>query len=336
MLRPAAFLASLAALWLALSGAGDAAAQTKLKYAGTQPLTHHNGEGQTRFAARVKELTGGAVEVEVFPAGQLGQARDIPTAIVSGSIDMGFNLTSVWSTDPVSEMNDIPFLFADTAHVAKAWAQDGKLKLAFSAEMEKRGMKTIGIMHFGSLFDFGNNQRLIKAPDDLKGLKIRGYGKLSSEGLRALGASPVVMSPGEMYLGIQNGTIDGAITGVSSLQSRKIWEVTKFSTVTGATYGVMAVNMSLAKWKELKPEHQQALAKAADEVAAWSLKIAGERDKEALEFIKSKGIQVHVVGVAEIPVWRQKFEPAVKAWHARANNDHKALLTWVESIRPKS
>ena len=309
------------------------AADVKLRYAGTLPVKHHNAEGQYMLAKRVKELTKGSVDIEVYPAGQLYKARQIPTAIVSGGAEMGYNLTSVWSTDPVSELNDVPFLFDDAQHAAKAWASDGKLFKAFSAEMEKRGMKTVHVMFYGSLFDFGNNKKQLAGSGDFDGMKIRGYGRLAAEGLRALGASPVVMSPGEMYLAIQRGTIDGAITGVTSLKSRKIWEVVKNATITGATFGVMAVNISKAKWDGLTPEQQKALMTAGEEVFKWSVETSAKRDKEATEFLKSKGVKTLVLSAADKTKWKELFAPAYKAWESRANDEQKALHAWVKSLQ---
>lgn len=329
------FVQTVAVLGLVLGAGATAseAAEVTLRYAGTLPTTHHNAEGQYMFANRVKELTGGAVEIEVYPAGQLYKAREIPTAIVSGGADMGFNLTSVWSTDPVSEIMDIPFLFKDHAHAARAWAPDGQLFKAFAKEMDSRGLKTMHVMFFGSLFDFGNNKRQLKKAGDFDGLKIRGYGRLAAEGLRALGASPVVMSPGEMYLGIQRGTIDGAITGVTSLESRKIWEVVEYATITGATFGVMAVNISKAKWEALSPEHQQALLKAGQEVFEWSVEESAKRDKSSLNFIMEKGVKTYVLTPQDKEEWRKLFKPAYDAWASRANDEHKKLVAWIESVR---
>ena len=315
-----------------LSGASAAIADdVTLRYAGTLPAAHHNGEGQYMLANRVQELTNGSVKIEVYPAGQLYKAREIPTAIVSGGADMGYNLTSVWSTDTVSEINDIPFLFTNHAHAAKAWAPDGELIRAFSKQMESRGMKTVHVMFYGSLFDFGNNKRQMKEASDFDGMKIRGYGRLAAEGLRALGTSPVVMSPGEMYLAIQRGTIDGAITGVTSLKSRKIWEVVKYATITGATFGVMAVNISQTKWDALSKAQQDALLQAGQEVFEWSVAISAKRDTEALEFITEQGVDTLALTADDKEEWRKLFKPAYDAWEKRASAGDKKLLEWVRA-----
>lgn len=312
------------------------AAEVTLRYAGTLPTSHHNAQGQVRLADRVKALTNGEVEIQVFPAGQLYGARDIPTAVVSGGVDMGFNLTSVWSTDPVSEIPDLPFLFADAAHAERCWDPKGPLHRGFAAHMARRRMTLVHTMFFGSLFDFGNNGRAIRTPGDLRGLKIRGYGRLSSEGLRALGASPVVMSPGEMYLAIQRGTIDGAITGVTSLESRKIWEVVKYATITGAAFGIMAVNISTARFNALKPAHRDALMQAGEEVFRWAADESGRRDQASTQFLKDHNVETHVLSAEEKASWSRGFAPAVAAWEGRASAEAKELVAAVQALRTAS
>lgn len=322
---------------LAVSGvislAGATYAQdTTLRFAGTLPTTHHVGEAQYLFAEKVQEKSSGSMEIEVYPAGQLYKAREIPTAIVSGSVDMGFNLTSVWSTDPVSEITDIPFLFRNHEHAAMAWDPEGELYQAFAAEMDKRGMKTVYVMFFGSLFDFGNNVRQVTEQADFEGMKIRSYGKLAAEGLRALGASPVVMSPGEVYLAIQRGTIDGAITGVTSLESRKIWEVTDYSSITGATFGVMAVNISKSSWNALSEGQQQIMTEAGQEVFEWTVAESAKRDASSTQYIIDQGVETYVLTAQDKAEWKEWFAPAAEAWNERATDEHRALVEWVNGL----
>lgn len=98
----------------------SASAETVLRYAGTLPVTHHLSEAQKTFAALVAEKTNGELKIEVYPAGQLYKAHDIPTAVVTGAVDIGFNLTNVWTRDAVSDINDIPFLYRDANHAEQA------------------------------------------------------------------------------------------------------------------------------------------------------------------------------------------------------------------------
>ena len=95
----------------------------------------------------------------------------------------------------------------------------------------------------------------------------------------------------------------------------------------------MAVNISKAKWDALKPEHQKALMTAGEEVFRWSVKTSAERDAEAIEFLKSKGVKTKVLSADDKSKWKTLFAPAYKAWQSRANADQKALHAWVESLR---
>jgi TRAP-type C4-dicarboxylate transport system substrate-binding protein len=307
------------------------AQQVVLRYAGTLPITHHLTKGQNMFATLVSEKTGGKVKVEVYPAGQLYKAHDIPAAVATGALDIGFNLTNVWTKDAISEINDVPFLFRDENHAQKAWDPSGRLFTTYTQTLSKRQIKPLGVMFFGSLFDISSRNRAMVDPSDFDKQKIRTYGALASESIRALGGSPATMDPGEMYLGLQNGTIDAAITGLTSIDKRKLWEAAKHATIANAAFGVFAVNMNLSKFNALPKEHQNALMEAAREVFEWSVKESAKEDRESLEFLK-KNINVVVLTPQQKEVWAKRLVPVVKSWEGRATADEKALLTWIRGL----
>jgi TRAP-type C4-dicarboxylate transport system substrate-binding protein len=115
------------------------------------------------------------------------------------------------------------------------------------------------------------------------------------------------------------------------LKSRKIWEVTKYATITGAAFGVMAVNISKTKWDALSQANKDALLKAGKEVFEWSVGISAARDKEALDYIVEHGIKAHVLSAEEKEAWGKSFKPAYDAWLKRANDSEKKLLEWVKA-----
>jgi TRAP-type C4-dicarboxylate transport system substrate-binding protein len=306
---------------------------TVIRYAGSLPLTHHVAQGEVMFAKLVGEKTGGRVKVETYPAGQLYKAHDIGAAAISGTLEMGNNLTSVWSKSPVADLMDLPFLINDAEHARKAWARDGLLFKTFAADMEKKGLKTLHGVMFGSLFDFGNNGRQVKAPGDLKGLKIRSYGALAAESIRTLGGTPVVLDPGEMYLALQRGTIDGVITGITTIDQRKLWEVSKYATLPSAGFAILIANMNLAKWNALPDDVKRAITEAGDEVQAWSVDESKRQDAKSLEFVKSKGVQVYQLTAEDREVWRRTLEPVAQNWLKRASPEERQTLEWVRSLK---
>lgn len=94
-----------------------------------------------------------------------------------------------------------------------------------------------------------NNKDKIKVAsnyitEDFAGLKLRGYGELPSETIKALGASPVTMGSGEVYMAIQRGVVDGQTSGTTAMYDRKMFEVTKYLTITNHAYPefILAMN----------------------------------------------------------------------------------------------
>ncbi len=328
---PAAVALCFAAATLVAATPERASAQeVVLRYAGTLPVSHHVTRAQARFAELVAEKTGGKVKVEHYPAGQLYKAHDIPTAIATGSLDIGDNLVGVWTNDAISEINDIPFLYRDGDHATKAWQRDGELFKLYTEKMRARQIMPLGVTFIGSLFDFSSKTPL-RTPADFKGRKIRSYGALASEALRALGASPVTMDPGEMYLGLQSGTIDAAITAITTLNTRKLWEAAGYATITEAGYGVFPMNMNLRKYESLSPEFQKALTDASWEVSAWSAEQAGGEDAKSLEFLRGK-IEVTVLDAAAKKEWQTLLEPVVESWKSRADPREAALIEWIRGL----
>ena len=244
---------------------------------------------------------------------------------------MGYNLFGVWTKDTISEINDVPFLIQNVKQAGKAWDNNERLFKYYTKVMEKRKMKPLGVIFYGSLFDLTSPSAIVN-PSDFKGKKIRTYSALASEGIRALGGSPVTMAPGEMYLSLQNGTIDAAITGLTSIHKRKLWETGEHATIAGAGFGVFAVNMNLDKFNSLSKAHQKALLDASNEVMKWSVKEAAKADKESMKFLKSK-INVTVLNKKQKKVWADKLEPVKQSWLNKANSEEKALFDWVSSLR---
>lgn len=324
----AAMLGILGAGLLAIS---PASAETVLRYAGTLPVTHHLSKAQQTFADLVAEKTNGELKVEIYPAGQLYKAHDIPTAVVTGAVDIGFNLTNVWTRDAVSDINDIPFLFRDADHAEAAWDPNGRLFDLYAKTLAARQMKPLGVMFFGSLFDISNNDKPLVTPQDFAGMKIRAYGALSSEAVRALGGSPATMDPGEMYLGLQNGTIDGAITGLTSIDTRKLWEAGNHATIAQAAFGVFAVNMNLTKFNALTEDQQNALMEAAREVFRITADESARQDKESLAFLQ-KNIQVVVLDEEQKAAWAEILAPVVEGWRSRASEDEAAVIEWIRGL----
>ena len=168
--------------------------------------------------------------MEVYPAGQLYKGTSILKSVMSGAIEMGITYNGTWTGSvPLMDLFDINFLFKDYGQVEKAWR--GKIGDKLRAEMEKYNVRALGFGAYGESFCLLNKKRPLKSPDDFRGLKIRANQPMAADSVKALGASPVMMSSSEVYMALQRGTIDGASSGPTTFVKRKWFEVADYVTI---------------------------------------------------------------------------------------------------------
>lgn len=186
---------------------GEEYEKTTIRLAYNLPQDHHVAVGIENFAKEVTEKSGGNVNIQVYPAGQLLSDKDMNQSILSGGVEMGVNSSTLWaSTVPAMGVFDVPYVFNDYAAVGEA--VNGEFGDKLRNAMEEKGAKVLMFADYGYV-QFANNKRAITSPEDFKGLKIRSIGDLPSELIQAYGASPVFMGAGEVYMALQRNTVDG-------------------------------------------------------------------------------------------------------------------------------
>lgn len=168
----------------------SAAPEFKFKFANIMPVDHPLNTRMVEASDRVKQLTDGRVDIQVFPASQLGTDADMLSQLRSGAIDFFAQTGLIVATlVPVASITGVGFAFSNYQQV---WnAVDGKLGLHIVDAFAKANL-----VAFDKMWDNGFRQttsaaRPIKAPDDLKGFKIRvPPSALWTSLFKSLGASP--------------------------------------------------------------------------------------------------------------------------------------------------
>jgi tripartite ATP-independent periplasmic transporter solute receptor, DctP family len=278
-----------------------------LKLAHNFPASHPLAKGADEFAKKVKEKSNGSITVTVYPSGQLYNDKSMNDAIMSGGIDMGLNTVGRWSTViPAMEVFDVPFLFPTYEKIDKAL--DGGLGEKLGAELLKKGVRPLIWADYGFV-QFANSKHAIKNPADFAGLKLRGYGEMPSETIKALGASPVTMGSGEVYMAMQRGVVDGQTSGTTAMFDRKIYEVAKYLTITNHAYPEFILAMNEKSFQKLSKEQQKIVTDASNEVRDELRKNAKTEDAAALAKLKEKGMEVYVVPSSEIGMWQAATKP---------------------------
>lgn len=304
-----AALAAAMALTVAGCGGGDKKADQKvtLKMATALPSSHPLVKAMDTLKAKANEKSKGSVTIQIYPAGQLYNDKNMNDAIISGGIDMGLNTVGRWATIvPAMDIFDVPFIFPSYEKVDKAI--DGGLGEKLGAELLKKGVRPLIWADYGFV-QYANNKKLVKTPADFDGLKIRGYSKYSAETIKAMGASSVTMGSSEVYMGIQRGTIDGQTSGTTAMRDRKMYEVHKYLTVTNHASPEFIVAINEKSYSKLNADQKKALDAAALEVRDMIRANAKAEDLKALADLKAKGMEVYEVPENELQAWRDATKP---------------------------
>jgi tripartite ATP-independent transporter DctP family solute receptor len=280
--------------------------QVKLMYAGDLPVGNHLTRSQDYFAERVKQLSNGRVKIEVYAAGTLFTAKDLTKALPSGAADMGLSLVSLWSgLVPAANFPEMPLFFDGWSHAWRVY--DSEVGDILKKDMEKVGVKVLFWLQDGKA-GFAS-KRPLKTLDDFKGKRIRAPGELASHTIKYLGGAPTFLGGGEVYLALQRGTVDGAISSLTSFCDRKYYEVTKYVTEPDFMFGLYGAFINLSKWNSLPADVQKVLLTAGKDTQDWGRGEVEKSDAAALNELQKKGMEVYSLPKAEKDRWRKALKP---------------------------
>lgn len=244
--------------------------------------------GSLKFAELVAQKTNNQVKIEVFHSSQLGDEPELSEAVRMGTIDMALLATgNVTKFESKFNVFDLPYLFRDAAHADKVLA--GEVGDYLNAELEKKGIKVLSYWESG-FRHYVNNKRPLKAPEDLKGLKMRVPNwPVLTAATQAMGANSVPMPFSEIYLACQQGVVDGQEGPVFAIKSGKMYEVQKYMVLDGHTYTPMVLVINPNIFKSLTPEQQKAVLEAAKEAGQYEKKLIRDKEVEELAFLEKEG-----------------------------------------------
>jgi len=301
----------------------------KMKLATVTPPHHAYNEGAREFARRIRDATGGTLDIRVFSAGQLGKGeRVLLEGMQMGTIDL-----AVTATGPVSGFSqsmmvlDLPFLFRDYRHVDAVL--DGPVGRKLLDDLEKARLK--GLSFFENGFrNFTNSARPLLKPEDFRGLKFRTMeNPVHLASVRELGAQAVPMSWGEVYTSLQTKVIDGQENPVAIIHSYKLNEVQKYLSLSGHFYSPAPLTMSLQRFRSLKPEWQKLFTKTAVDVAIHERKIIRDNEQKQIQDLKAWGMDVRTVDKA---IFLTAMEP-VYAKFIKQYRDWEAIIQKIRDTK---
>lgn len=267
------------------------AANVSFKLGHVAPPTHPYHTGALELARLASEYSDGSITIDVFPASQLGNERDLIEGVGLGTVDMALSATGpLMGFDRVAGVLDMPYVFRDLEH-ARA-ALDGEVGDFVFKSLETHRLK--GLAWFENGFrDISNSKHEIRAPEDLKGIKLRTLeNPIHIAYFRKLGAIPTPMAFGELYTSLEKKVVDGQENPIPAITTSQFYEVQKYVSRTNHVYSGVPVIMNLNKYNKLSDDQKDALDRASQEASAYMRKQLDELEEESLNILKDHGVIV--------------------------------------------
>ncbi len=323
-------LPTLAAAFLtAVAFTGAAQAQTEVKLAYALAVNSHYGAGAAAWAETTERLSKGKLVFKHFPSSALGGERETVEGLQLGTIEAVIVSSGTLSNFvPEVGVTDIPFLFRDLAHARSVL--DGKIGQDLLAKFPARNLIALawGEQGFRHLT---NSRRPVKAPADMKGLKIRTMeNPVHITAFKTLGAAPTPMAWPEVIGALQQGTIDGQENPMSVIVSAKLAEVQDYLTLTGHVYSPAALMVSPRLWNSLDDEGKNALAEGARAGVVAMRAFVDDVERKGVEGVKAAGMEVVVLDDAAKAAFQEALAPAYEQYESRYG---KALIDGIANAK---
>jgi C4-dicarboxylate-binding protein DctP len=311
--------------------AGAHAADYTMRLSHQFPPAHHSAKNMEQFAADVKALSGGKVEVQIFGAAQLFKPNQHHAAVAGGKIESAIMLNFQWGgTIPEMSVTLIPYFVSKVEKMKKFVGSDAARLL--DAKMAAKGVKNIAWLVDANDGIFTSARHPLIRPEDFKGVKIRGLNKLFDAGLVAMGASPSPMPGSEVYQALQTGVIDAGFTGVQAANSRRFYEVQKYGVASSIilAYDVLVVNPEW--WAKLPADARTAIEAAVRKAEARAMPSSDEIPAERITVLRDKGMNVTVLTDAQEKVMADAMQPAVIKAFEESGSDAAKLIQMLRKL----
>jgi tripartite ATP-independent transporter DctP family solute receptor len=291
-------------------------------------------KGTVKFKELVEKYSKGTIQVQIFPAGQLGADLNMTQQLQSGALECTIPSTSpVANIVPEYSVFDFPFLFKDEKVADEVL--DGDTGKALLDKLPAKGL--VGLAYWENGFrDLTNSKHPIRNLQDVNGIKLRVMqNPVHIDFWRALGANPTPMSFDQVFNALQQNVIDAQENPIQTIYTQKMYEVQKYLTLSHHVYTPFVFLVSKIWWDGLTTDQQQAVKKAAVEAGQYQRKLNRDEAKTDLEALKQKGMQVDTISDDVRKEMKEKVQPVIQQYAAKYGDIVKQLLDSIKKAENK-
>jgi TRAP-type C4-dicarboxylate transport system substrate-binding protein len=286
----------------------------EINHATEHALASIDGKIVVEWFAEIDKRTSGRVKGTVFPGGALGKGPDILNLIKSGSAGSG----TILGINEIGDFSNAPFKVSNAlGGTALAY------ELYHKGYLDKfLGNTKLMFMTSTALFHLFTAKKPVNKLEDVKGMKIRAASPQIATTVKALGGVPVSLSPSEIYMAMERGTIDGLITSMGLLHGAKLYDVVKYALWEPLGTGPLMNIMNTDLWNKIPGDDKAIIEQVNHMMMFRYVDYHTDLDHEGLAFLKNKGLKINNLSAAERAKWEkvtwEAQEKSLKeAWKAR-------------------
>lgn len=258
------------------------------------------GKAADFFEKRVEELSGGKIDVQVFPNSQLYGDGEEMKALVMNNVQLIMpSLSKFTSVAPQMQLFDLPFIFRDKAHLYNVMDGEVGSKLKSFVD-EKKQMIALDYWDAGFKHLSSSTKALVK-PEDAKGLKFRiQSSKVLEAQFKSVGGNPQVLPFSEVYSALQQGVVDGTENPLSNFYTKKFHEVQSSLTLSNHGYLGYLVVMNEQFWNKLPKDLQANVSQAMKEATKLEREESMKEDALMIESLTKYAKETNKLQIIEL------------------------------------
>lgn len=285
-----------------------------------------------KFAAQVTKRTNGALKFQIYPGASLFKAKQQFTAMQTGALDMSvYPLAYAGGKYPATNITLMPALITSYTQ-AYNW-ENAPIGKWLDKYLSDHGVVLITwIWQAGGVV---SHNKPILVPDDVKGLKVRGAGKMIDLMLQAAGAGITALPSNQAYEAMKSGLLNALWTSSASLLSFRLDEVGKYvTTAQDHTFWYMFEPLLMSKitYDKLTPKQQKIVKEVGRSLSKFALQACKKDDNKVAKVYAAAGDKVLTMNAKQFALWKAVADKsAYKAFAKRAKNGAK-LIHMAEAV----
>lgn len=313
-------LGALALAATVAMGAASAMAQEALTWAHVYETSEPFHTESVWAAEEIKRRTNGRYEITVYPASQLGKESDINQGLTLGTVDIIISGSSFASREftPIG-VTYYPYIFRNPEHLL-AYTKSDVFKRLTEGYEEASGHHITAVTYYGTRHATSNKE--IKGCGDLQGVKMRVPDVPAYLAMpQACGANTAPIAFAEVYLALQNGTVEAQENPLTTIEAKRFYEVQSHIALTGHITDHLNTVVSQSRWASLSDADKAIFTEVMLEAAERATKIIAEREAALVDTFRQRGIAVNEVDKADFERVVLEKAPLEKYGYRREDYD---------------